>query len=267
VAAAAPTQNSLPPLVHHDSQLRKTEATATDAAEMNKNSSSAPSDNATSPQRHSAADDTSDGTPASMSSEKRNGHDDRTRKSSSVDQELAREKSARSNKRKLCSADGCTNIVLRGGVCIRHGANKERCSYEWCTNTNSDKRNAHTDRKPKSSSVDEELAREKRALRKKYRYECSADGCTNRVRKGGVCIRHGAKVKRCSIEGCNNHAKIGGVCDKHGAKRKTCSSEACTNQAQIGGVCIRHGAKVKLCSSEGCTNQATKGGVCKRHDC
>ena len=32
---------------------------------------------------------------------------------------------------KLCSTDGCTNQVVRGGVCIQHGAIK-RCSKEVC---------------------------------------------------------------------------------------------------------------------------------------
>jgi len=27
----------------------------------------------------------------------------------------------------LCSSEGCTNIVQKGGVCIRHGANINRC--------------------------------------------------------------------------------------------------------------------------------------------
>jgi len=59
-----------------------------------------------------------------------------------------------------------------------------------------------------------------------------------------MCIKHGAKVKRCSSEGCNNQAKKGGVCIKHGAKyiRKRCSSEGCKNIAVKGGVCRRHGA-------------------------
>ncbi len=60
----------------------------------------------------------------------------------------------------------------------------------------------------------------------KPRYEeCASDmgqrieamqrvGCTNHAKNGGVCIRHGAKVKLCSKEGC---AK-GGVCKKHGVK-------------------------------------------------
>ena len=78
---------------------------------------------------------------------------------------------------------------------------------------------------------------------RKYRKICSAEGCTNLVVKGGVCIRHGAK-------------------------RKTCSSEECTNQAVEGGVCVRHGATWtrKKCSSEGCTNLAIRGGVCISSD-
>jgi hypothetical protein len=50
---------------------------------------------------------------------------------------------------------------------------------------------------------------------------CSHEGCTNKAKGGGVCIRHGAKVKakRCCIhEGCANIAQKGGVCWRHGAK-------------------------------------------------
>mmetsp|Transcript_14646 Transcript_14646/g.30044 ORF Transcript_14646/g.30044 Transcript_14646/m.30044 type:complete len:184 (+) Transcript_14646:162-713(+) len=67
----------------------------------------------------------------------------------------------------------------------------------------------------------------------------------NQVIQGGVCTRHGAKVKRCSSKGCTNKAVKGGVCVKHGAKVKRCNKEGCTNQAIQGGVCVRHGAKVK----------------------
>ena len=34
-------------------------------------------------------------------------------------------------------------------------------------------------------------------------------------------MRHGAKRKLCSIEGCTNHVKRGGVCWRHGANRNT----------------------------------------------
>ena len=106
----------------------------------------------------------------------------------------------------------------------------------------------------------------KKVAKKKYRYECSADGCTIVVR-GGVCKRHGAAVKRyeCSVDGCTNRVVQGGVCVRHGAKIKLCSCVGCTNGAVKGGVCMRHGAKKKQCRIDGCKNIAKKGGVCKRH--
>jgi hypothetical protein len=89
----------------------------------------------------------------------------------------------------------------------------------------------------------------------KYKKTCSADRCTSQSQIGGVCVRHGAKVKRCSSVGCTNYAKNGGVCIKHGAKVKLCSSIGCANKVFIGGVCKRHGAKTKRCSRDGRTNQ------------
>eukprot|EP00984_Skeletonema_dohrnii_P012791 scaffold5219_cov148-Skeletonema_dohrnii-CCMP3373.AAC.9 len=44
------------------------------------------------------------------------------------------------------------------------------------------------------------------------------EGCTNIVINRGVCIRHGAKIKKCSSEGCTNQVQRGGVCMRHGAK-------------------------------------------------
>ena len=109
-----------------------------------------------------------------------------------------------------------------------------------------DERNTQTkfDRKRKAST-DEELAAKKAAVNK-YRKICSANGCTNVVVQGGVCGRHGARVKLCSREGCTNYAHKGGVCNRHGAKVQLCSREECTNQAKKGGVCIRHGATMKI---------------------
>ena len=94
---------------------------------------------------------------------------------------------------------------------------------------------------------------------------CSFDGCTNIDQKGGVCVKHGAIVKRCSHEGCTNYVQQGGVCVKHGAILKRCRHEGCNNQAQKGRVCVKHGASIKRCSHEGCTNKVQKGGVCIRH--
>ena len=97
---------------------------------------------------------------------------------------------------------------------------------------------------------------------------CSSDGCTNLAQKGGVCIKHGATVKRkkrCSHDGCTKQAKNGGLCMKHGAKVKRCSIEECKSYAQNGGLCMKHGAKVKQCSKDGCTKQARNGGLCRKH--
>jgi hypothetical protein len=83
--------------------------------------------------------------------------------------------------------------------------------------------------------------------------------------KGGVCVTHGANVKRCSFDGCTNQAKKGGVCITHGAKVKQCSFKGCANQVRKGGVYTTHGAKVKRCSHKGCKNGVIRGGVCKTH--
>ena len=139
---------------------------------------------------------------------------------------------------------------------------------------------------------------------KKGKKPCSIKGCTNRSTVGGVCIKHGAKVKRCSHDGCNNIAQKRGLCRRHGAAserggvqgqekttREKCSLLLCTSAAVEGGVCLRHralssldkkddsttspkeaecavsrsGRKVKLCKFTGCANRSIQGGVCFRH--
>ena len=171
---------------------------------------------------------------------------------------------------RICSAEECTNIAVKGGVCRRHGA-KVSCSHEGCTNY------------AKSGGV---------CVRHGADYKrCSHEGCTNQAKKGGICRRHGAEAKKCSHNGCANVAQKGGTCVRHGAEvkegdvvqkkvppedkkvtekkvtRKPCSHEGCTK------VCDRHGAKPK-CSHEECTNIAIMeesagaglfGGLCIRH--
>mmetsp|Transcript_7549 Transcript_7549/g.11489 ORF Transcript_7549/g.11489 Transcript_7549/m.11489 type:complete len:103 (-) Transcript_7549:145-453(-) len=57
--------------------------------------------------------------------------------------------------------------------------------------------------------------------KKRVKKRCSAEGCINQAVKGGVCVRHGAKLKLCSTVGCTNNALRGGVCWRHGAYRNT----------------------------------------------
>ena len=101
-------------------------------------------------------------------------------------------------------------------------------------------------RKSQSSKDEGGTKKKKRGDWRKYAKTCTAVGCTNQAQNGGVCIKHGAKVKVCSVEGCKNIAKKGGVCIRHGAKvkvkRYTCNVEGCTSQARKRGLCRRHGA-------------------------
>ena len=81
---------------------------------------------------------------------------------------------------------------------------------------------------------------------RKYLQTCKVIECTNKVVKGGVCIRHGARRKLCTYSKngvkCTSYAHKGGLCTTHGAKKKRCSSVECTNQARKGGLCRHHGA-------------------------
>eukprot|EP00984_Skeletonema_dohrnii_P025204 scaffold14322_cov87-Skeletonema_dohrnii-CCMP3373.AAC.5 len=109
--------------VHHDGQLKETESPS-DAIEMSKKERDS-SDNTTSSQNTSdTADSTSDEESAAVNSNKRNTETkfDRKRKAS-TDEELAAKKAAVNKYNKICSANGCTNVSIQGGVCVRHGAN------------------------------------------------------------------------------------------------------------------------------------------------
>ena len=133
--------------------------------------------------------------------------------------------------RTKCSADGCTNVAKKGGVCVSHGAKRKTCSHEACTNI---------------ALTGEVCMRHGGTVKIKI---CRHEGCSNNAQNGGVCISHGAKQTRkiCSHEGCTNIVQKTGICRTHGAKKKTCSHEGCNNQVQKSGVCIRHGAKKTTC--------------------
>ena len=92
--------------------------------------------------------------------------------------------------RKTCSHKGCTNQVVSGGVCGRHGAKRKckECSYEGCT----------TPAQSGGGCVRHGAKRK----------ECTHEGCTNQVVRGGVCVRHGAKLKECNHEGCTMWSTI-----------------------------------------------------------
>lgn len=119
---------------------------------------------------------------------------------------------------KLCLAEGCQNQVRNGGVCRRHGARDGRDR-----NNNNGGGEKRTRQSLEIISVAEQTkdkdgsAMKKTATRSssKRNRPCTQEGCPNQAYSGGVCRRHGAKVKLCSFGGCSSQAKKGGVCVKH----------------------------------------------------
>ena len=78
---------------------------------------------------------------------------------------------------KTCSQEGCTNQVVKGGVCVRHGAEVKTCSHEGCTN----------------NVQNGGVCVKHGATVKKYTCRYEYEECTNMVVKGGVCWKHGTK--------------------------------------------------------------------------
>ena len=108
---------------------------------------------------------------------------------------------------KICSIEGCTIYVQKGGVCWRHGANRiaKTCSHD--------------------GFVKGGICVRHGAKRVQVHKNCSSEGCTSFVVKGGVCVRHGATryTYTCSHEGCTSQAQKGGVCVS-GMVQRECAS-------------------------------------------
>eukprot|EP00984_Skeletonema_dohrnii_P037274 scaffold39167_cov155-Skeletonema_dohrnii-CCMP3373.AAC.2 len=102
-------------------------------------------------------------------------------------------------RKERCSGEGCTNQALKGGVCWRHGAKKKLCSTEGCTNVVVGgvcmRHVAKVTRTRKLCSREECTNQAKKGgvcIRHGANVKlCSSEGCTNQVRQGGVCVRHG----------------------------------------------------------------------------
>ena len=138
-------------------------------------------------------------------------------------------------KRGKCTHPTCTNDVVQGEVCFKHGAKvkaTKKCTHPTCTN----------------DAVQGGVCIRHGAKRKATK-KCTHPTCTRNAVQGGVCFRHGAKKRKrakCTHPTCTRNAVQGGVCVRHGAKvtRKKCTHPTCTRNAVQGGVCIKHGAKV-----------------------
>ena len=97
--------------------------------------------------------------------------------------------------RRPCSVVGCTNRVVQGGVCIRHGAKRKKCNYPGCIK--------HVKKAGRCSAHGPP------------RQQCNMNGCTNVSVQGGRCISHGASKKQCCIKNCSKQSVLSGMCKKH----------------------------------------------------
>lgn len=135
------------------------------------------------------------------------------------------------------------NVIIKDGKKKYSYIQQQQSSRDICTVIATNRTNK---RKRQSEERNDDVSASTTESKKKYFYpRCLVDGCNNQVQNKGICIKHGAKVKKCKREGCDNNAKKGGVCVKHWAivkPRKKCEYEGCNNNVQQLGVCKQHGA-------------------------
>lgn len=105
--------------------------------------------------------------------------------------------------RRKCSAPGCDNRVVQGGVCVTHGAKRKLCSHPNCN---------------KAVKLAGFCSTHGPARKK-----CDQAGCSRVAVQGGMCLSHGARRRVCDYPGggkgggtcCNKNAIMGGMCKKH----------------------------------------------------
>jgi len=82
---------------------------------------------------------------------------------------------------------------------------------------------------------------------------------------GGVCLAHGAKIKRCSRDGCTKFSKKKGLCWRHGTKSLATSPGKMKLppqptegfEATTAGVIARRGGEIDVCNMQANTSSAT----------
>ncbi|KAL7444804.1 hypothetical protein ACHAXM_009438 [Skeletonema potamos] len=106
--------------------------------------------------------------------------------------------------RRKCTAPGCDNRVVQGGVCVTHGAKRKLCSYAGCSKAVklAGFCSSHGPTRKKCDYID----------------PSSGGPCTRVAVQGGRCLSHGARRRFCAFPGkevCTKNAVAGGYCKKH----------------------------------------------------
>ena len=85
-------------------------------------------------------------------------------------------------------------------------------------------------------------------------------------RRGGVCVRHGARCARCSHEGCDEQSKSGRCLHSargHKRKKKGVATKDAATRFRLG-VCIKQELRITsthLHKNKGCDKRSVEGGV------
>mmetsp|Transcript_19574 Transcript_19574/g.33662 ORF Transcript_19574/g.33662 Transcript_19574/m.33662 type:complete len:229 (-) Transcript_19574:21-707(-) len=116
----------------------------------------------------------------------------------------------------LAGQEGLEDDIVLGGdnYNFQHERNKDEEEKIQCEQISPTQQKRGAQRKKPSEAA----AESNKPSRHKYKYECTVEGCTNRARCGGRCIRHGAnelrllrlrdQPPRCTIQGCRKKAQV-----------------------------------------------------------
>lgn len=117
-----------------------------------------------------------------------------------------------------CQVDGCKNIAVSRGCCVRHGGGS-RCTIAGCKNR---------------------AKLYKRCFQHGGFKTCSADGCTRKAKRYGHCWSHGGG-RICEVPDCSKVSTQGGLCWAHGGGNR-CRLEGCSRRSyqKYGYYCIDH---------------------------
>ena len=118
------------------------------------------------------------------------------------------------------------------------------------TSKPSEKASSQSTTKSSQEPPSQKIAATEVTYRKQSTKCCTVDGCPD---KGKLCSEHGKLMRTCRIPDCNNFPQGGvwgeGLCVRHGAKVKRCNHEGCDNQVVRGGFCNRHSKDLSRNSS------------------
>ena len=109
-------------------------------------------------------------------------------------------------RQRKCSHQNCRNLIVQGGRCISHGAQRKCCTHPGCSK--------HVKLAGRCSTHGPSRRR------------CAHEGgCTNIAVQGGRCVAHGAQRRMCCYRGggssgggvmaCGKRARVGGMCKNH----------------------------------------------------